>query len=118
MKLDVIKRAGKEYVLVPRKQWDALNARARERASSSLPVRPIRALRDGTYTIEHVRLSLASKMLARRRAAGLTQARLAALARVRVETISRLENGQHMPGAGTFARIDRALTRASKKVAA
>jgi DNA-binding XRE family transcriptional regulator len=74
--------------------------------------------RDGTYTLQHVRISLANKMRARRKAAGLTQARLANLARVRVETISRLENGLHMPGQRTFDRIDRVLSRAAKRPAA
>ena len=59
--------------------------------------------RDGRYGLEHVRISLANKMGARRKAVGLTQAQLARLARVRVETISRLENALHMPGARTFA---------------
>lgn len=100
---------GKEYVLVPREQWETITAK---------PLKLPPPLRDGSYTIEHVRISLANKMLARRKAAGLTQARLAKLARVRVETISRLENGRHMPGARTFERIDRALTRAAKRPAA
>jgi len=70
---------------------------------------------DGTYSLEHVRISLANKMFARRKAAGLTQDQLARRAGVRVETISRLENGLHMPGPATFAKIDRALGRASSK---
>lgn len=75
-------------------------------------------LPDGGYTIQHVRISLANKMRAARKAAGLTQTQLAKLARVRVETVSRLENALHMPGSRTFARIDRALKRAGKKHAA
>lgn len=71
-----------------------------------------------SYTLEHVRLSLANKMSARRKAAGLTQAQLARLARVRVETISRLENALHMPSVRTFGRIERALSRAAKRLAA
>jgi transcriptional regulator with XRE-family HTH domain len=71
-----------------------------------------------TYGIEDVRNSLAKKMVARRKAAGLSQAQLAAAARVRVETISRLENGLHMPSVRTFDRIDRALRRKPKRRAA
>jgi transcriptional regulator with XRE-family HTH domain len=57
-------------------------------------------------------------MSARRKAAGLTQVQLAKLARVRVETISRLENGLHMPGIKTFDKIDRALSRTKRTRAA
>ena len=75
-------------------------------------------LTDGSFGLEHVRISLANKMTARRKAAGLTQAQLARFARVRVETISRLENGLHMPSVRTFDRIERALNRAAKRPAA
>lgn len=107
---------GKDYVLVPRKQWDAMVRRAgdeRERGHKLPPANP-----DGTFGLEHVRLSLANKMIARRKALGLTQAQLAQRAKVRVETISRLENGLHMPGQRTFDKIDKALTRAAKHHAA
>src|SRR4051794_16773666 len=97
-------RNGREYVLVPRERWEQLNGKA-----GGKPLVLPKPARDGSYTLQHVRMSLANKMLARRKAAGLTQARLAKLARVRVETISRLENGLHMPGVRTFDRIDRAL---------
>jgi transcriptional regulator with XRE-family HTH domain len=48
----------------------------------------------------------------------MTQAQLARVAQVRIETISRLENGLHMPNVRTFDRIDRALNRAAKRPAA
>ena len=104
---------GKEYVLVPRKQWDAI-----ARKAQAIPLKMPPPLPDGSYGIEHVRISLANKMTARRKAGGLTQAQLARLARVRVETISRLENGLHMPSVRTFDRIERALNRAAKRPAA
>ena len=105
---------GRAYVLVPRKTWEAMT----HRGSRKVIAAKIAPAADGTYGIEAVRSSLASKMIARRKAAGLTQAQLARLARVRVETISRLENAMHMPGVRTFDRIDRALKRTSKKRAA
>lgn len=107
---------GREYVLVPRKQWEAVARRFNMPTSGLLKMPPASA--DGTYTLEHVRISLANKIISRRKAAGLTQARLAKLARVRVETISRLENGLHMPNVRTFDRIERALNRAAKSTAA
>jgi DNA-binding XRE family transcriptional regulator len=108
--------AGREYVLVPRADWEAMTGKRASGPGKPLALPP--PSRDGSYTLEHVRLSLANKMTARRKAAGLTQARLAKLARVRVETISRLENGLHMPSVRTFDRIDRALARAARRPAA
>ena len=70
------------------------------------------------YTIEHVRLSLANKIIGQRKAARLTQAQLAKLAGIRVETISRLENGLHTPSVRTFAKIEAALKRAARRSAA
>ncbi len=87
---------GQEYVLIPRRHWEAMTRRGSARAGKPLKMPP---LSEGAYTLDHVRISLANKMLARRKAAGMTQAHLARLARVRVETISRLENGLHMPSA-------------------
>jgi DNA-binding XRE family transcriptional regulator len=106
---------GREYVLIPRKEWDSFAA-SRKSTGDKQPQPP--PMRDGSYTIEHVRMSLANKMASRRKSAGITQAQLAKLAGVRVETISRLENGLHMPGSRTFDKIDRALSRANKVRAA
>jgi predicted RNase H-like HicB family nuclease len=46
----------------------------------------------------------------RRRALGLTQPQLAALAHVRLETIRRLERGEHAPSTRTIDKIDKALS--------
>ncbi|MGB7160860.1 MAG: helix-turn-helix transcriptional regulator [Tepidisphaeraceae bacterium] len=116
MTVRTVRMDGRDYVLVPRKQWEKMTHRPTADQGKAIQLPP--ALPDGSYTLDHVRLSLANKMISRRKAAGLTQARLAKLARVRVETISRLENGLHMPSSRTFDQIDRALTRASKRPAA
>lgn len=86
---------GQEYVLVRRLDWDRLQAAKSPRKE---------------YSLEDVRQSLAGKMARRREAAGLTQAELAKRAGVRVETISRLENAQHMPSASTFDKLDQVLS--------
>jgi ribosome-binding protein aMBF1 (putative translation factor) len=106
---------GKRYVLVPQKQWDAIERRTGRRStrSSGSP-----KVMDGNYTIEHVRVSLANKVSQQRKAAGLTQAELAKRAGVRVETISRLESGLHMPGVRRFEKIERVLKRSGKSRAA
>ena len=97
---------GREYVMIPRRQWDVISG-VKRGTPVKLPLR----FPDGAYSIEHVRLSLAKKVAAQRIAAKMTQVELARRARVRPETISRLENGLHMPSVRTFERITRALER-------
>jgi len=48
-----------------------------------------------------------------REEAGLTQIQLARLARVRPETLSRIENGRGNPTVGIVGRIARALERSA-----
>jgi transcriptional regulator with XRE-family HTH domain len=60
-------------------------------------------------------VSLARKIIEDRKAAGLSQQKLARLAGVRQETISRLESGKHSPTVRTVEKIDRALQAAKKK---
>ena len=65
--------------------------------------------------VETMRAMLAQKLIRDRRAAGLTQAELAKLAGVRVETLNRLEAGTHSPNVATVDKIHRALeTRAAE----
>jgi predicted transcriptional regulator len=77
-----------------------------------LPALP-RPNADGTYpALEYARLSLARSLIRDRKAAGLSQQKLANLAGVRQETISRLETGKHSASVPTIEKIDRALKRA------
>ena len=107
---------GREYVMIPRRQWEAM-AHLSGTGRDTLHKAPSPSA-NGAYTLNDVRISLANKIISRRIAAGLTQARLAKLARVRVETISRLENGLHMPSVRTFDKIDQVLKRAARRPAA
>jgi DNA-binding XRE family transcriptional regulator len=59
-----------------------------------------------------LRAILAQQIAGRRRAAGMTQVVLARRARVRLETINRLEAGKHAANVETVDRIDRALRAA------
>lgn len=97
---------GREYVLVPRQAWETISSRALTRATSQ----PDRGREDGSLTIGDVRRSLARRVSLRRQAAGWTQRELARRAGVRVETISRIENGLHMPGPRTSQKIETALS--------
>src|SRR5208282_1810032 len=116
MKVRNVTLDGQRYVMVACKDWQRILRQSRGGESGARKQMP--PLADGTYTIEHVRISLANKMMSRRIAAGLTQAQLARLSGVRVETISRMENGLHMPNARTFDKLDRALKRSAKPSAA
>ena len=66
--------------------------------------------RDGERVAKPAVLAVIARSLIRRRLeAGLDQKRLAALAGVRPETISRIESGRYRPRRQTMVRIDQAL---------
>jgi DNA-binding XRE family transcriptional regulator len=74
-----------------------------------LPPLPL-ADEQGHYpAIATARAIIARQLIRDRKAAGWTQAQLAARAGVRQETISRIETGKHSPGLKTMAKIDRVL---------
>jgi predicted transcriptional regulator len=83
-------------------------------ADKGEPALPLPDAQGNYPAVEAARVLLARKLVRRRRVLGLTQAGLAKLARVRVETISRLENGRHSPNVATVDKIVRALDRAEK----
>ena len=62
--------------------------------------------------IEYTRISLARNLIRDRKSVGLSQERLAELAGIRQETVSRLETGKHIATPGTIAKIDRAIVAA------
>ncbi len=67
----------------------------------------------GNYpAVPYARASLARKIIRRRLAAGLSQADLARRARIRTETLSRIETGKTSPDVSTVEKISRALDRA------
>jgi DNA-binding XRE family transcriptional regulator len=67
----------------------------------------------GQYpAVATARIIIARQVIRGRKAAGWTQAELAAKAGVRQETISRIETGKHSPGLKTMAKIDGALQQA------
>lgn len=100
---------GKRFVIIPEDQYRGLIGEERE---PSLPDADAK----GYYpAAESARIVLARQILRRRRAAGLTQSELAKRARVRVETLSRLEHGKHSPNVATVDKIVRVLKRAEAK---
>jgi predicted transcriptional regulator len=68
---------------------------------------------DGNYpAAESLRVILAQQIIRRRESLGWTQKELAARARVRQETVSRVETGKHAPTVTTVDKLDRALKEA------
>jgi DNA-binding XRE family transcriptional regulator len=68
---------------------------------------------NGDYpAVEYARVSLARKIIKRRRIVGLSQAELARRAGIRPETLNRIEKGKTTPDVATVARIERVLEKA------
>ena len=106
---------GQRFVLLPQSEYERLCAkqnRAMATVDDDLPALP-EADKNGRFpAIEYVRITLARGLIRDRRAAGMTQERLAKLAGVRQETISRLESGKHSATPRTVDKIDRVLQKA------
>ena len=102
---------GREYVMIPRDEWDRISKRLPD--PDLLPEPSPNA--DGSYSPEHVRVMLCNKVIQQRKSAKLTQAQLAKRAGIRVETISRLESGKHVPSVRTMEKIEAAIAAASRR---
>ena len=66
---------------------------------------------------KYTRVSLARNLIRDRTSAGLSQERLAKLAGIRQETISRLEGGKHSASPRTIAKIDQAIATERQRLA-
>jgi ribosome-binding protein aMBF1 (putative translation factor) len=75
----------------------------------SLPSLPPADARGHYPAVEFAYASIARTIITRRKAAGWSQAELAAKAGVRMETVNRLESGRHSPNVRTVDKIDAAL---------
>lgn len=116
--LQRIEVAGHRFVLLPEAEYDRLCARAGESVSvtdDELPPLPKPDKHGRFPAVEYARVSLARDIIRDRRAAGLTQAELAAIAQTRQETISRIESGKYTASHRLIDRIDRALKTAAKR---
>lgn len=68
----------------------------------------------GNYSLAALDIVMAQEIIRARRKLGLTQAELARRARIRAETLHRIEQGKHSPTLRTMQKIDRALKRAGR----
>lgn len=99
---------GREYVVVPRAEYDRLQGIA------NLPAFP-KADKDGNMpAVAYSRASLARKIIRDRIEVGMSQKDLAEAAGIRVETLCRIEGGKHSASIPTIDKIDRALKKAEK----
>lgn len=101
---------GERFAMVPEKELIRLEQRA-GRAESHLPPLPSADAKGNRPAMDYIRVSIARDIIRERRALGLTQQRLAELAGVRQETLSRLESGKHSPTIRTVEKIEQAMKR-------
>ncbi len=105
---DVMIRDGKRFVMVEESRLRRLEGLA-GMAESELPPWPPADAQGNRPALEYIRVSIARDIIKERRALGLSQERLAELAGLRKETLSRLESGKHSPTVRTVEKIDAAL---------
>jgi len=106
---------GKQYVILPASDYEDLCGRAGEAVAlddSDLPPLP-KPNRKGRFPAEeYARISLARDIIRDRKAANLTQTKLATLVGIRQETLSRIESGQQQPAVKTIEKIEKVLKKA------
>lgn len=107
MTVATITRKGRKFVLVPIEEYERMSGQ------DLPPFPPVDS--DGTSNaIDFARASIARSLIADRRAAGLSQQQLAKLARVRQETISRIESGKQTATVRVIDKLDKAIQRAGR----
>ena len=89
-----VRMGGQDYVLLPASEYPRVRGTGRKVVFDA---------------IEVVSWSIGRDLRRLRRKAGLSQAEVAARAKIRAETLSRLENGRGNPTVATLRRILQAL---------
>ena len=104
---------GKRCVAIEEAELHRLERQAGKK-ESPLPPLPAADAKGNRPALEYIQVSIARDIIKERRSLGLSQLRLAELAGLRQETLSRLESGKHSPTVRTVEKIDRALKRYAK----
>ncbi|MSR58934.1 MAG: XRE family transcriptional regulator [Planctomycetaceae bacterium] len=101
---------GKRFVVIEESEYERLCREAGEKPErDDLPEFPAPDKNGNFPAIEYTRISIARDLIRARRGVELSQQRLAELAGVRQETISRLESGKHTAAVGTIERLEKAI---------
>jgi DNA-binding XRE family transcriptional regulator len=111
MAAQTVSLAGRTFVIVEKAEYDRLRRRAGV-AEAEGPALPAADEEGNVPAAAFARASLARKIIRQRRAAGLSQVQLARRARIRPETLNRIERGKVAPAIRTVERIVRALEAA------
>ena len=104
MTLQTISIANDELVVLSRRDFDRLMQKA-----GMLPSRPRPDSRGNVDARHAIDISIARELITDRVRRGWTQTELARRSGVRLETISRIESGKHIPHRETLLKLDRAL---------
>jgi|SRR5258708_6041184 len=114
--LQRIELAGKRFVLLDESEYERLCREADEAADDGdLPPFPKPDAQGHLPAVQYGRISIARDLIRDRKSVGLTQQRLAELAGVRQETVSRLESGKHSASVSSIEKIDRAIEAERKR---
>ncbi len=106
--LQRIELEGKRFVLLEEGEYERLCREAREAAQlpdEDLPPFPQADKNGRLPALEYARVALARDLIRARKGVGLSQQRLADLAGIRQETVSRLETGKHTANPRTVDKI-------------
>jgi ribosome-binding protein aMBF1 (putative translation factor) len=101
---------GKDFVVIPREEFEAMAGRRR----APLPELPKPDHNGNVPAMAYARASLARKIIAAREAAGLSQAGLARAARIAPAVLNRIERAKVVPTEATCVKIERAIARARR----
>jgi DNA-binding XRE family transcriptional regulator len=110
MSISTLEIRGQPFVIIPKREFDELASHLGQ-VGVHLPAADQNGNRPA---IASMLALLAQKLIRRRLALGLSQIELSKLARIRVETISRLESGKHQPQRGTMVRLEKAFEKAAR----
>lgn len=107
-----IQLKGKRFVIMAEAEYDRLRQRAAVVGDVDVPALPHK-LYSGNYpAVEALRVGLARKLIRRRWAVGLSQAEVARRARIRPETLNRIEKAKVTADTATLSKITRVLEKA------
>lgn len=103
--------AGKRFVLLEESEYQRLCQVARQATETGddLPALPKPNKKGQLPALEYARISLARDLIRNRKELGLSRQRLAELARIRPDTLARIESGEHMAAKGIVDKIMRAI---------